>query len=83
MWLFFIMCQALGQADLYVTSEINMIVCVSLPERSLAQEKLRERLSTCVSYFLQKGLVISPSKTGKTSWKGQVSCDRGSLGEEL
>ena len=37
----------------------NRYVCVYwlfLPERSLAQDKSRERLSTRVSYFLRKGL---------------------------
>ena len=57
MRLLFIMCQARGQVVLYITSEINRIVYISLPERSLAQEKLRVRLSTCASYFLRKGLL--------------------------
>ena len=57
MRLFFITRQARCQVVLYVTSHINMIVHISLPERSLAQEKSRERLSTRESYFLRKGLL--------------------------
>ena len=58
MRLLFIMCQARGQVAIYVTSEINMIVYISLPERSLMQEKSRVCFSTRASYFLQKGLLV-------------------------
>ena len=56
MRLFFITRQARCQVVLYVTSQISMIVHVSIPEQSLAQEKSRERLPTLESYFLRKGL---------------------------